>query len=153
MMLTALRSAAGSTDGDAIRTFYKIGTTTASSKCAALLRQHDAINENDYVDAVHRTASSRRRAELRPYVFGAAGRARARQHVRLLALGFHVTYAVSGAVNFAQSSAMMLGAVFAIVPVGYSGQCCGGAYALLCAVYGLWSNAAVRPFAPRVARG
>ena len=31
----------------------------------------------------------------------------------LLALGYHVTYAVSGTVNFAQGSAMMLGAVFA----------------------------------------
>ena len=29
----------------------------------------------------------------------------------LLALGFHVTYAVSGTVNFAQGSTMMLGAV------------------------------------------
>ena len=33
----------------------------------------------------------------------------------LLALGFHVTYAVSATVNFAQGSAMMLGAVFAYV--------------------------------------
>ena len=31
----------------------------------------------------------------------------------LLALGFHVTYAVSATVNFAQGSSMMLGAVFA----------------------------------------
>ncbi|HEY0440747.1 MAG TPA: branched-chain amino acid ABC transporter permease, partial [Xanthobacteraceae bacterium] len=29
----------------------------------------------------------------------------------LLALGFHVTHAVSGTVNFAQGSTMMLGAV------------------------------------------
>ena len=29
----------------------------------------------------------------------------------LMALGFHVTYAVSGTVNFAQGSSMMLGAV------------------------------------------
>ena len=29
----------------------------------------------------------------------------------LIALGFHVTWAVSGTVNFAQGSAMMLGAV------------------------------------------
>src|SRR5258706_14046813 len=33
----------------------------------------------------------------------------------LLALGFHVTYAVSATVNFAQGSSMMLGAVFASV--------------------------------------
>ena len=33
----------------------------------------------------------------------------------LLALGFHVTYAVSATVNFAQGSSMMLGAVFAYV--------------------------------------
>ena len=31
----------------------------------------------------------------------------------LVALGFHITYAVSGTVNFAQGSSMMLGAVFA----------------------------------------
>ena len=30
----------------------------------------------------------------------------------LIALGFYVTFAVSGTVNFAQGSAMMLGAVF-----------------------------------------
>jgi branched-chain amino acid transport system permease protein len=71
----------------------------------------------------------------------------------LLALGFHVTYAVSGTVNFAQGSAMMLGAVFCYAfavalkwPVLPAVACA----LLLCAAYGLLVEvAAVRPFARR----
>jgi len=71
----------------------------------------------------------------------------------LLALGFHVTYAVSGTVNFAQGSAMMLGAVLAyafLVVLGWPGVP-GVLLALaLCAVYGLLVEAiAVRPFVRR----
>ena len=71
----------------------------------------------------------------------------------LMALGFHVTFVVSGTVNFAQGSSMMLGAVLTytfsqtlgwpVVP--------GIALALLCcALYGLVVEfVAVRPFASR----
>ncbi|MGE3066134.1 MAG: branched-chain amino acid ABC transporter permease [Hyphomicrobiaceae bacterium] len=68
----------------------------------------------------------------------------------LLALGFHVTYAVSGTVNFSQGSSMTLGAVlgfFLIVlwrwptPLGIP------AVLALCAVYGLIvERFVVRPF-------
>ena len=62
----------------------------------------------------------------------------------LMALGFHVTYAVSGTVNFAQGSSMMLGAVLtfafaqtlglALRPGGDGWRCC-------CArCTGCWSN-------------
>ena len=37
----------------------------------------------------------------------------------LLALGFHVTYAVSNTVNFAQGTTMMLGAVVCFTLVGH----------------------------------
>jgi branched-chain amino acid transport system permease protein len=71
----------------------------------------------------------------------------------LLALGYHVTYAVSGTVNFAQGSAMMLGAVFAYAllmvahwPLLPAVLC----VLLLCALYGMLVEvAAVRPFARR----
>ena len=71
----------------------------------------------------------------------------------LLALGYHVTYAVSGTVNFAQGSAMMLGAVFAYAlmvvlkwPVVPAVACA----LALCAIYGLLVEAAaVRPFVRR----
>ena len=71
----------------------------------------------------------------------------------LLALGFHVTYTVSSTVNFAQGSAMMLGAVlcytFAVtwkwhMPVSI------GLTLLLCAVWGiLVERFTVRPFVRR----
>jgi branched-chain amino acid transport system permease protein len=71
----------------------------------------------------------------------------------LLALGFHVTYTVSSTVNFAQGSAMMLGAVlcytFAVtwrwnMPVSI------GLTLLLCAVWGLLvERFTVRPFVRR----
>ena len=71
----------------------------------------------------------------------------------LLALGFHVTYAVSGTVNFAQGSSMMLGAVFAYVfairwglPLSVACLIALG----LCAAYGaLVELLAVRPFVKR----
>ncbi|MEC5386627.1 branched-chain amino acid ABC transporter permease [Uliginosibacterium sp. H3] len=71
----------------------------------------------------------------------------------LMALGFHVTYAVSGTVNFAQGSSMMLGAVltFAFAQVLGWPMLLAIALALaLCAAYGLLVEfVAVRPFASR----
>src|SRR4249919_1628811 len=71
----------------------------------------------------------------------------------LLALGFHVTYAVSGTVNFAQGSAMMLGAVFCYaltVTLKWPPLPAVACALLLCAAYGLLVEiAAVRPFARR----
>ena len=71
----------------------------------------------------------------------------------LLALGFHVTYAVSGTVNFAQGSAMMLGAVFAyafLVVLKWPAAAAVVSALALCALYGLLVEmAAVRPFARR----
>src|SRR6185436_4976364 len=71
----------------------------------------------------------------------------------LLALGFHVTYAVSGTVNFAQGSSMMLGAVFAYVFAIRLGLPLPVACLIalgLCAVYGaLVERLAVRPFVRR----
>ena len=71
----------------------------------------------------------------------------------LLALGFHVTYAVSATVNFAQGSAMMLGAVFAYaiaVRLGWPLPLAIVLALVLCALYGaLVELIAVRPFARR----
>ena len=71
----------------------------------------------------------------------------------LLALGFHVTYAVSATVNFAQGSAMMLGAVFAYVFAVRLGLPLSAAVFIalaLCAAYGvLVERLAVRPFVRR----
>jgi branched-chain amino acid transport system permease protein len=71
----------------------------------------------------------------------------------LMALGFHVTYAVSGTVNFAQGSSMMLGAVLAYAFAQTLGIPMLAAVALallLCACYGLLVELiAVRPFASR----
>ena len=71
----------------------------------------------------------------------------------LMALGFYVTYAVSGTVNFAQGSSMMLGAVLTFA----FAQTLGWPLLLsvllalcLCALYGLVVELlAVRPFAGR----
>ena len=71
----------------------------------------------------------------------------------LMALGFYVTYAVSGTVNFAQGSSMMLGAVLTFA----FAQTLGWPLLLsvllalcLCALYGLVVELlAVRPFAAR----
>jgi branched-chain amino acid transport system permease protein len=71
----------------------------------------------------------------------------------LMALGFHVTYAVSGTVNFAQGSSMMLGAVltFAFAQgLGWPFALSAMLALLLCALYGLLVEfIAVRPFASR----
>jgi branched-chain amino acid transport system permease protein len=71
----------------------------------------------------------------------------------LLALGFHVTYAVSATVNFAQGSSMMLGAVFAYVFAVRLGLPFFAAVFIslsLCAAYGaLVERLAVRPFVRR----
>jgi len=71
----------------------------------------------------------------------------------LMALGFHVTYAVSGTVNFAQGSSMMLGAVLTYAFAQTLGWPLAAAIALallLCALYGLVVEFfAVRPFASR----
>ena len=68
----------------------------------------------------------------------------------LLALGFHVTYAVSGTVNFSQGSSMTLGAVagyFFLVVWGWPAAIGIPAVLLVCAVYGvLIERFAVRPF-------
>ncbi|TKV78244.1 branched-chain amino acid ABC transporter permease [Bradyrhizobium elkanii] len=71
----------------------------------------------------------------------------------LLALGFHVTYAVSGTVNFSQGSSMTLGAVagyFFLVLWGWPAAAGIPAVLLVCAVYGLLiERFAVRPFVQR----
>ena len=71
----------------------------------------------------------------------------------LMALGFYLTYAVSGTVNFAQGSSMMLGAVLTYTFAQTYGWPLAPALAmalLLCAVYGLVvERLAVRPFASR----
>jgi branched-chain amino acid transport system permease protein len=71
----------------------------------------------------------------------------------LLALGFYATYAVSGTVNFAQGSSMMLGAVFAYTFAATLGWPFWSAALMalaLCALYGMLVELlAVRPFAQR----
>jgi branched-chain amino acid transport system permease protein len=71
----------------------------------------------------------------------------------LMALGFYMTYAVSGTVNFAQGSAMMLGAVLTYAFAQTLGWPVSAATLLalaLCALYGLLvERLAVRPFVQR----
>jgi branched-chain amino acid transport system permease protein len=71
----------------------------------------------------------------------------------LLALGFYITFAVSSTVNFAQGSAMMLGAVMAYtlaVTAGWPLPIAVAGALATCAVYGLMvERLAVRPFARR----
>lgn len=71
----------------------------------------------------------------------------------LMALGFYVTYAVSGTVNFAQGSSMMLGAVLTYTfaqTLGWPGWAAVVLALALCALYGLVVEAlAVRPFVNR----
>ena len=71
----------------------------------------------------------------------------------LLALGFHVTYAVSATVNFAQGNSMMLSTVFAYalaIRLGFPLPTAFPISLLLCAAYGaLVERLAVRPFARR----
>lgn len=71
----------------------------------------------------------------------------------LIALGFHLTYAVSNTVNFAQGSAVMLGAVLGYtfaVTMGWPMPLAIALAILLCAIFGLFvERALVRPFASR----
>jgi len=71
----------------------------------------------------------------------------------LMALGFYLTYAVSGTVNFAQGSSMMLGAVLTYTFAQTLGWPLAPALLValaLCALYGLVvERLAVRPFASR----
>jgi branched-chain amino acid transport system permease protein len=72
----------------------------------------------------------------------------------LIALGFHITYVVSNTVNFAQGSAMMLGAVLGYgfaVKLGWPWLPAAAASLTICALFGLVvERTLVRPF---VARG
>jgi branched-chain amino acid transport system permease protein len=71
----------------------------------------------------------------------------------LMALGFYITYAVSGTVNFAQGSSMMLGAVLCFCfsqALGFPMWLAIVLALAVCAVYGLLVEfIAVRPFASR----
>jgi branched-chain amino acid transport system permease protein len=71
----------------------------------------------------------------------------------LIALGFHVTYAVSGTVNFSQGSAMMLGAVLGYtfhVRLGWPLPLAATAALMACALFGLVvERLLVRPFVER----
>jgi len=71
----------------------------------------------------------------------------------LLALGYHVTWAVSRTVNFALGSSMMLGAVLAYslaVTAGWPGWIALPAALALCALYGVGvERLVVRPFVRR----
>ncbi|MFT4171766.1 MAG: branched-chain amino acid ABC transporter permease [Rhodocyclaceae bacterium] len=75
----------------------------------------------------------------------------------LLALGFHVTYAVSNTVNFSQGSAMMLGAVLLYtfgITLGWPMPLAVLLSLALCALMGLVIEATlVRPFADRGSNG
>jgi branched-chain amino acid transport system permease protein len=71
----------------------------------------------------------------------------------LIALGFHVTYVVSGTVNFSQGSSVMLGAVLGYTfasRLGWPLPLAFVAAILLCAAFGLLvERTLVRPFAAR----
>jgi branched-chain amino acid transport system permease protein len=71
----------------------------------------------------------------------------------LLALGFHVTYAVSNTVNFAQGGTMMLGAVLCFMLWVKTGWPLGAAIAMALVACAAWSvfieRVAVRPFVRR----
>jgi branched-chain amino acid transport system permease protein len=71
----------------------------------------------------------------------------------LLALGFHVTYAVSGTVNFAQGATMMLGAVLCFSVWVTLGAPLWAAVAIALIGCGLWGliveQVAVKPFVRR----
>jgi branched-chain amino acid transport system permease protein len=71
----------------------------------------------------------------------------------LIALGYHVTYAVSNTVNFAQGSSMMLGAVLGYafaVRLGLPTAVAAALALALCAGFGLLvERTLVRPFAER----
>ncbi len=71
----------------------------------------------------------------------------------LVALGFHVTYAVSGTVNFAQGATMMLGAVVCFTLFATYGMPPAAAVVLALLACAIWSvlveRLAVRPFVQR----
>src|SRR4029079_14076727 len=71
----------------------------------------------------------------------------------LLALGFHITHAVSNTVNFAQGSAMMLGAVICFtfwVTLGFPLALAIALALAACAIWGMIvERVAVRPFVER----
>src|SRR5690349_11229588 len=71
----------------------------------------------------------------------------------LLALGFHVTYAVSNTVNFAQGGTMMLGAVLCFslwVTLGWPLWMAIVLALVVCAAWGVFvERVAVRPFVQR----
>ena len=71
----------------------------------------------------------------------------------LVALGFHVTYAVSGTVNFAQGATMMIGAVVCFTLLATYGMLPAAAVALALVACAIWSvlveRLAVRPFVQR----
>jgi branched-chain amino acid transport system permease protein len=75
----------------------------------------------------------------------------------LIALGFHVTYAVSNTVNFSQGSSMMLGAVLGYtfaIRLGWPVLAAAAMSLLLCALLGLVvERTLVRPFAERGSNG
>ena len=159
------------TDGDAIRQgFYKIDTLRGPDQD---LRQ--AVRRRQRTTRSARTTTSGRSSSTTGSCrSGRTERAADRRSRRpsmllsprsisglglgsmygLLALGFYVTYAVSGTVNFAQGSSMMLGAVLPIAfsqtlgwPMLAGGRCWRS---LLCALYGLVVElVAVRPFVRR----
>lgn len=70
----------------------------------------------------------------------------------LIALGFHITSSVCGAVNFAQGSSAMLGAVilWMLMQAGWPVPMAAATAILLCGFYGLLvERAAIRPFLAR----
>lgn len=75
----------------------------------------------------------------------------------LLALGFHITYAVSNTVNFSQGSCMMLGAVLGYtfgVTLGWPMPIAIISALIICAVFGLGvERLLVRPFVERGSNG
>lgn len=75
----------------------------------------------------------------------------------LLALGFHITYAVSNTVNFSQGSCMMLGAVLGYtfgVTLGWPMPIAIISALMICAVFGLGvERLLVRPFVERGSNG
>jgi branched-chain amino acid transport system permease protein len=75
----------------------------------------------------------------------------------LIALGYHVTYAVSNTVNFSQGSSMMLGAVLGYtfaIRLGWPVPAAVAMSLLLCALLGLVvERTLVRPFAERGSNG
>jgi branched-chain amino acid transport system permease protein len=75
----------------------------------------------------------------------------------LIAIGYHVTYAVSNTVNFSQGSSMMLGAVLGYtfaIRLGWPVSAAAAMSLFLCALLGLVvERTLVRPFAERGSNG